>query len=210
MNGNIIYFIGVGLIAAGTIVTYLGSNLKSKESTETLKTAISEKNNEVDKLSKQSIELIEGKNKLIQQNQELKIEIGKYQIDLNEKEKTIKDLEKQAKKAARGISSTYDFNGAKRTTTRPGHISLNGGPEIEIFKEIVELEKQKNFPKLKDVCEQQIKKTPEWITPYLYLGVAYANMNNKTKAIEMFEYVDRNAPDDPVYSQAKEFLKKLK
>jgi tetratricopeptide (TPR) repeat protein len=210
MNGRIIYFIGVGLITIGTILTYWGSNLKSEESTKVLKTAISEKNSEIDNLGIKVSELIDGKDTLLQQNQELKSEIGRYQTDLNEKEKTIQELEKQAKKAMRGISSTYDFNGAKRITTRPGHISLEVGPEVEIFKKINELEKQRNYPELKNICEQQIIKTPEWFTPYLYLGLAYANMDNKEKAIEMFEYVLSNAPDDPAYAQAKEFLKKLK
>jgi tetratricopeptide (TPR) repeat protein len=210
MNGRIIYFIGVGLITIGTILTYWGSNLKSEESTKVLKTAISEKNSEIDNLGIKVSELIDGKDTLLQQNQELKSEIGRYQTDLNEKEKTIQELEKQAKKAMRGISSTYDFNGAKRITTRPGHISLEVGPEVEIFKKINELEKQRNYPELKNICEQQIIKTPEWLTPYLYLGLAYANMDNKEKAIEMFEYVLSNAPDDPAYAQAKEFLKKLK
>lgn len=210
MNGRIIYFIGVGLITIGTILTYWGSNLKSEESTKVLKTAISEKNSEIDNLGIKVSELIDGKDTLLQQNQELKSEIGRYQTDLNEKEKTIQELEKQAKKAMRGISSTYDFNGAKRITTRPGHISLEVGPEVEIFNKINELEKQRNYPELKNICEQQIIKTPEWLTPYLYLGLAYANMDNKEKAIEMFEYVLSNAPDDPAYAQAKEFLKKLK
>lgn len=170
MSGNTIYFVGVAIIAIGTVVTYLGSNMKSEESTKTLKTAISEKNNEISKLSTQTTELIEGKNALLKQNQELRTDIEKYQVDLDEKEEVINDLEKQAKKAERGISSTYDFNGAKRTTTRPGHISLNVGPELEIFKKINELEKRKNFSELRNVCEEQIAKTPEWLTPYLYLN----------------------------------------
>ena len=210
MSGRIIYFIGVGLITIGTVFIYWGSNLKSEESTKVLKTAISEKNSEIDNLGIKVSELIDGKDTLLQQNQELKSEIGRYQTDLNEKEKTIQELEKQAKKAMRGISSIYDFNGAKRITTGPGHIYLEVGPEVEIFKKINELEKQRNYPELKNICEQQIIKTPEWLTPYLYLGLAYANMGNKEKAIEMFEYVLSNAPDDPAYAQAKEFLKKLK
>jgi tetratricopeptide (TPR) repeat protein len=210
MSGKIIYFIGVGLIAIGTIFIYWGSNLKTEESTKILNTAISEKNSDINNLGIKVSELIDGKNTLLQQNQELKSEIGRYQIDLNEKEKTIQELEKQVKKTSRGISSTYDFNGAKRITTRPGHISLEVGPEVEIFNKINELEKQRNYPELKYICEQQIIKTPEWLTPYLYLGLAFANMDNKEKAIEMFEYVLSNAPNDPAYAQAEEFLKKLK
>ena len=165
MSGKIIYFIGVGLIVIGTILTYWGSNLKSEESTKILKTAISEKNGEISDLDIKMSELIDGKNIMVQQNQELKSEIGRYQTDLNEKEKTIQELEKQAKKTTRGISSIYDFNGVKRVTTGPGHISVDVGPEVEIFRKINELEKQRNYPELKNICEQQIIKTPEWLTP---------------------------------------------
>jgi len=155
-------------------------------------------------------ELLDGKDTLIKQNKKLTGKIEIYQKDLNEKDRKIKELEKNAKKLKRGITLAYDFKGTKRTTTRPGHISLNFGIEVKIFKKINELEKQKNYPELRNICEQQITKTPEWLTPYLYLGLAYANMNNKEKAIEMFEYVLRNAPDDPAYSQANDFLEKLK
>jgi len=154
--------------------------------------------------------LVNGKDTLIKQNQELAGKIEDYQKNLDEKDKAIQELEKQAKKASRGISSIYDFNGTKWVTTGPGHIFIETGLEFEIFKKINELEKQRNYPELKNICEQQIIKTPEWLTPYLYLGLAFANMGNKEKAIEMFEYVLKNAPDDPAYAQAKEFLKKLK
>jgi tetratricopeptide (TPR) repeat protein len=191
-----ITIIGVLLIALGTILTFVGQNISNRENTTKLTSTIQEKNKEID-------ELVEGKNQLIEK-------LDKYQKDLTEKEKTIQELEKKAKKAERGISSTFDFNGARRATSRPGHISVSIGPEVKIFKRIQVLEQQKNYPELITICEQQIKKTPEWLTPYLYLGVAYANIGNKEKAIELFEYVVQNAPDDPAYSQAKDFLKKFK
>jgi TolA-binding protein len=168
-----ITIIGVLLIALGTILTFVGQNISNRENTTKLTSTIQEKNKEID-------ELVEGKNQLIEK-------LDKYQKDLTEKEKTIQELEKKAKKAERGISSTFDFNGARRATSRPGHISVSIGPEVKIFKRIQVLEQQK-----------------------LYLGVAYANIGNKEKAMELFEYVVQNAPDDPAYSQAKDFLKKFK
>ena len=56
-------------------------------------------------------ELVNGKDTLIKQNQELAGKIEDYQKNLDEKDKAIQELEKQAKKASRGISSIYDFNG---------------------------------------------------------------------------------------------------
>ncbi len=91
-----------------------------------------------------------------------------------------------------------------------GNMILTTTPEMSAFQKIVELEKQKNYLDLITICEKQIKKTPEWLTPYLFLGIAYANMNNKEKAIELFNYVLKNAPDDPNYAQANDFLKMLR
>lgn len=155
-------------------------------------------------------ELVDGKNTLIQQNRELTGKIEDYQKDLNEKDRKIKELEEKAKKAERGVTSTYDFNGARRETTKPGHISLRHGPEVEIFKKMQEFKTQRNYTSLVNLCEEQIERTPEWLTPYFYLGLAFANLGNRSEAIEMFEYVKENSFGDSAYSQVNDFLKKLK
>jgi tetratricopeptide (TPR) repeat protein len=216
MSANMVFFTGVVLFLLGSGLTYLGSHLKSKEDTKSLKILISEKyiENEnqkiqLENLQKGNTELINGKNELLTLNQELSDKIEKYQEDLKEKEILIKELEKKSKKTERGISSMYDFDGSKRETTKPGHINLNIGPEVEIFQRINELEKQKKYSEIIRICENQINKTPEWLTPYLFLGVAFANTGNKTRAVELFNYVIKNAPDDPAYKQAREFLEKL-
>jgi tetratricopeptide (TPR) repeat protein len=202
MSGNLIYFIGVALLIVGTALTYYGSNLKSTEDNKRL-------TKKVEELKVGNKELIEGKNTLIVQNKKLTAKVEEYQKDLEEKEEKIKELEVKVKKSERGISSIYDFNGAKRTTTL-GRISVVVGPEVQVFQIINALEKRKNYLELIKLCEQQIKETPEWLTPYYYLGIAYANTGNEVRAIELFEYVLKNAPGDTNYSQSKDFLKKLK
>ena len=124
-------------------------------------------------------------------------------------QKTIEELDIKAKKASRGISSVYDFQGAKRDT-RPGVFNVTYGEESETFTQIDRLEKEKKYPELLSLCKKQIAKTPEWLTPYLFLGLAQANMGMKKEAILNFEYVIKNAPGDPAYQQANEFIKKLK
>lgn len=160
--------------------------------------------------SAQIKELVDGKNTLIQQNTELTGKIENYQKDLNEKDRKIKELGKKAKKAERGITLTYGFNGVQRKTTRPGHISLSHGPEVEIFKKMQEFETQRKYTELVTLCEEQIEKTPEWLTPYFYIGIAFANLGNKNKAIEIFEYVKENSFGDSAYSKANDFLERLK
>ncbi|MDQ1558837.1 MAG: hypothetical protein QOD32_1897 [Pyrinomonadaceae bacterium] len=164
----------------------------------------------VDKVKDKRIDtLVSGNKELLEKNGELISKVGEYQGDLQKKDAKIKELEVGAKKASRGITSTYDFNGAKRDTSA-GRVSVVVGEETGIFQKMVELEKSKSFAELKNLCEVQIKKTPEWLTPYLYLGVAYANLGDRDKAISNLEHVVVNAPGDPAYSQARVILEQLR
>lgn len=163
-----------------------------------------------DKLKDNKIDtLVSGNKDLLSKNDELVIKINQYQQDLKLKDDRIKELEVGAKKAKRGVTSMYDFNGAKRETAG-GRISLVVGEENTVFQRIVELEKNKKFGKLIELCEDQIKKTPEWLTPYLFLGVAYTNTGDRTKAISNLEHVVNNAPGDPSYAQAEVILKQIR
>ena len=160
--------------------------------------------------SAQIKELLDGKNTLIQLNTNLNKKIEGYQRNLEKKNKQIFELEEKAKKAEKGITSTYDYNGAKRTTTRPGHISLSNGPEVEVFKEMQRLEKQNNYAQIIIICKKQIDETPEWLTPYMYLGIAHANLGDRDRAIKLFEFVKENSFGDKAYSQVDDFLNKLR
>lgn len=150
-----------------------------------------------------NIELAEALNKL---NNDIK----NIREDLSEKNIIIQDLTVKVKKAEKGISVTYDFSGNKWETVKHGNNKLVYGSEFEIFSKMQTLEQQKKYQELIPICEEQIKKTSEWLTPYLYLGIAYANLGNKEKAIELFEHVQRNALGDPEYSPVNDFLKGLK
>ncbi len=61
---------------------------------------------------------------------------------------------------------TYDFNGVKHI--RQGHnFRTISGDETEIFERLCELERRADWAGVRDLCEEQIRKTPEWLTPYL-------------------------------------------
>ena len=139
--------------------------------------------------------------KLIEQNKD-------YLKDLREKDIKIEEIDRKAKMSARGITSIYTFNGNRRENTA-GSITLSGGPEREIFKQMVDLEKSKNYSALIKLCEQQIKKTSDWYTPYFYLGVSQANMGLKDEAIENIRYAVDNTPGDTEYAEAREILERL-
>jgi regulator of sirC expression with transglutaminase-like and TPR domain len=68
---------------------------------------------------------------------------------------------------------------------------------------------ENNIPELINLCENQILKTPSWLTPYFYLGLVYEELGDKEKAIKNLKYVIDNAPGDPDYEKAKEVLNLL-
>lgn len=204
MNATIIYFLGVFFLIIGAALVYVGSHLKATGDNKTLKA-------QVETLKEENIVLIKGKNLLIEHNKELASRIDQYKDDLEEKKEAINELRVKVTKKDYDISSGYDFFGAKRTKLRPGCIDVTLGPEFDVFNKMDALEKQKNYSALIKLCEKQIKKTPEWLTPYFYMGVAFANLGNKARAIKLFEHVLKNAPaGDEEYAQAKDYLKRLK
>jgi hypothetical protein len=104
---------------------------------------------------------------------------------------------------------TYDFNGVKHV--QQGHnFRAITGDEFATFQELQELEKQRNWADVRDLCETQIEKTPEWLTPYLCAGVAYANLGQEKEAIRRLEYVEKVAAGNPSYSAATRILNELR
>ena len=153
--------------------------------------------------------LVQAREQLASQNAQLSPQIEKQEADLRAKGKRVEDLEVEAKKASRGISSTYDFNGARRVTTRPGHISVSAGPEVIAFGKMTQLRRDGHYEELASVCEKQIKETPDWLTPHLFLGVARMKLGQKEQAARSLRYVLKSAPDDPAYAEANDLLKQL-
>jgi len=87
----------------------------------------------------------------------------------------VKRLEETVQNAARGITSNYRLNGISRKTNG-GRITVDNSL-ISSFKQIVTLEKKKDFIALEDICNKLIKEHPEWPTPYAFLGEQNNNLN---------------------------------
>ena len=90
-----------------------------------------------------------------------------------------------------------------------GNINVVAGQQFSAFQDMVEFEKARKHQELILICNEQIKTVPEWLTPYLYRGIANANLGQRADAIKDIKYVINSAPEDPEYSQAEELLKKL-
>jgi hypothetical protein len=104
---------------------------------------------------------------------------------------------------------TYDFNGTKHV--QQGHsFRVIAGDEFEVFQELQELERQQDWTAVRNLCEAQIEKTPEWLTPYLCAGVAHANLGEEKEAIRRLEHVEKLAGENPLYSAAARILTQLR
>ena len=104
---------------------------------------------------------------------------------------------------------TYDFNGVKHV--KQGHsFRAISGDECELFLQIQDLERQRDWEAVRDLCEAQIEKTPEWLTPYLCSGVALANLGQPGEAIRRLEYVEKAAAGNPLYAAATRVLTQLR
>ena len=104
---------------------------------------------------------------------------------------------------------SYDFDGRKHV--KQGYsFRVISGDECEIFQKLQELERELNWTAVRDLCEIQIEKTPEWLTPYLCAGIAHANLGQGREAIRRLEYVEKRAGDNPLYAAATRVLNQLR
>jgi hypothetical protein len=120
----------------------------------------------------------------------------------------LNDCVEGVKQARHGIYSGYDFNGTKRDQ-RPGMSIATVGPETGAFQHLLDLQQQKRWKELVETSEDQIKTTPDWLTPYLFSAVGNINLGNKAEAIKLLKYVKAEAAGDPAYGDANRLLREL-
>jgi hypothetical protein len=105
----------------------------------------------------------------------------------------------------------YDFRGNKKVIKEGGtNVNMIAGEQAENFKKMMDLQSLHDWIALKSFCESQMQKTPEWLTPVLLAGIAYANLGDKQRATELLTQVERKAAGDPAYQDATRILKMLK
>ena len=131
------------------------------------------------------------------------------QLDPNVVLAKLDEIEKDVKGLKRGVYSGYDFNGVKRDV-RPGFTSAAAGEEFSAFQRMRALEAEHRWTELLDTAEEQIKKTPDWLTPYLFSGIADANLERNSAAIERLSFVRDQAAGNPEYADADRILHLLK
>jgi dipeptidyl aminopeptidase/acylaminoacyl peptidase len=93
-------------------------------------------------------------------------------------------------------TKTYFCDGMWQTNTQARSVlnSKSGGNDSE-FLNMIELLRNTKYSELINECEANIKSVPEWLTPRLFCGLAYAHLNDKGKALVMLkEFESRAGP----------------
>jgi hypothetical protein len=200
-------FFGAVLAALGGLGTNHFKDKIDASKSETSK-------NDREELNGRISELLDG-NKALQQSLAPFEEYAKKKFPHTSSEEALKKLEQElgkvkavAQKAERGIYTGYDFNGARRSS-RPGVMNVDVGEEYGTFQKMLKLEKEKNYIELIQLCQSQIEKTPTWLTPHLFIGLAYLNIGRKPEGISALKYVSENGAGDPNYALADQILKQL-
>ena len=187
---KVILYIGTFLVAAGSIAVW----------------HFTAKTDEVKDMKIDS--LLSGNKRLEDGNRDLATRLETYQADQQAKQREIEELKKGAAKAKRGIVSQWDFNGARREGSA-GRMSVSVGPEVEVFQQILQLERTRRFAELLALAESQLIKTPDWLTPRLYKGVALANLGRLIDARKEVQAVLEASAGDPAYSGATGILEQI-
>ncbi|HEV2493783.1 MAG TPA: hypothetical protein VG204_12020 [Terriglobia bacterium] len=93
----------------------------------------------------------------------------------------------------------YAYNGERKVYDSGQTTSETDTPERKDFDQIRQAHRDKNWPQLASLSEASIQQTPDWLTPYLFAGEAYANLGQIDRAIDRLEYVRKKGagiPDD--------------
>jgi hypothetical protein len=102
---------------------------------------------------------------------------------------------------------TYSLNGSTRTISPQG-VSLNLSPN-PASKEIEALNAARDWPALARICERTMSETPEWYTPFVFAGIAYANLGQKDKAIDLLQRADQGMAGNTDYGMLPAEVKRL-
>jgi hypothetical protein len=87
----------------------------------------------------------------------------------------------------------YEYSGQKKIwSAATGTMTVEPG-EVEAYRKMQEMERERNWPALRDLCEEEMEKVPEWLTPFVTAGKVYALLGDVDKAIERLDYVHEKA-----------------
>ena len=78
------------------------------------------------------------------------------------------------------------------------------------YQKLLTLQKAGEWKKLLKESAREIKRVPDWLTPYAFKAVALQHLGDNPGAIQALEYVDQRSAGNPDYDQVRHLLKQLK
>jgi len=214
--------VGIVLIIAGTLFTYLGAGMNQSEKKREPASSDEEQTirAEYRTLIEQS-KLIEKENdRILAENAALSLKLRRseqdveiYQFRANELQDKLEEQKEEE------ISAITDKESYDEDQSPLQQISESPEPEPEsapadeyesemsVIDRLQSLLATRDYAGLEQAASEQIEKNREWMTPYVYLGVASRHLGKRQKALQNFVYVVENGADDPAYDQAERALK---
>lgn len=156
-------------------------------------------------IAKQAGRVESQSSKIAEQSSQIRNQTDKITFldtETNRLQKIAQDLQVKAQNAERGISDIYDFQGNRRQQIGGRRIVTQGGPLPESFQRMSQQRAEARWDALRDEANEQVRKTPNWLTSYLFLGIALANLGHLDEAHATLKYLVHAAGDDPAYSMA--------
>jgi hypothetical protein len=108
----------------------------------------------------------------------------------------------------KGNVISYDYRGYRRSSLT-GPVPGDEGESKE-YQKLLKLQKSGEWKKLFKEATREIKKVPEWLTPYAFGAVAIYHLGNRTEAVKLLQHVDQQSAGDPDYDQVRHMLAQLK
>ena len=212
--------LGLILIFLGGLLSLYGSVQSDRQSQNELSEKIDERNSKIEELSDLNKDLTDvnkelinqnsnllhrsegiqdGNHTLLKKNDELLMRIENYQKEIESKNRLIEDLERQAKKVARGNVSSIQFDGSYLDKSGGGIRVVSGTEENKAFNVMKKMQEENKWAELLITCNEQIKRSPTWMTSYFLKAICLLNSGNNDEAIKLLQYVERETPGEVIY-----------
>ncbi|MDD4736686.1 MAG: tetratricopeptide repeat protein [Kiritimatiellae bacterium] len=226
--------VGVLLIAVGTVCTYWGVELRyrgrgaegaSANAEPTQQDGGGGLREEHRQLLTQTKMIQEENARLRADNTTLALkhkrteeDVEVYKFRAHELQQTLERLEKKAPNAASATATVWPVSektpgpsvGGKpvepsraETMEEPDE----GESEMDVISRLQSLLAGRDYAALEEAASEQVRRNPNWMTPYVYQGVAARHLGRRQKALQSFVYVVENGAGDPAWSQAERALK---
>lgn len=99
----------------------------------------------------------------------------------------------------------YDFYGIRLQNGRREQ-KHDVGREWLAYGRMEKAALARSWDELAVLCEEEMNRTPEWLTPYYFAGIAYANKGETERARVLLDHVRKLGQSDPLYGDAGKLL----